>query len=677
MWKIRFKNINYLLVIIILVTLFLRLYDLGGKSLAYDEIYEMFMGKKDISYIIGHVHPLHSPLNQIITHCFLSLGKNDVVLRLPSVLWGVLSVGAIYLMGKLLFGKKEGLFAAFLLCISPYHIRYSQEGRMYTLLVLAAILSMYFFWQSFLKTGKKGLPGYIITSLLALYTQFFAVFILLSQLIFLGLGSSLSLFAGWGIKITRKKLIFFFAALLIILIAYSPQLVSIIRHTLSAKSFAVCTVAAEESALKQYPQPPSPGKLFWIYSGANGTNSAVYATFFFLGILGSLPKTYRLALLYLLVYSAIPFVCFLFITPTTIFSPRYFIFLLPVCYLLIARGMAAAWIGVNAIFSKKLASFGKYNRYITACFIPVLFLILDVKPLSLYYRNYAPWSGRVLKTDLRSMVGFLGRSAQPGDAFLLARPESEMPRLTLNYYLTEDQKKKLFEIEPQSLNETGAWRIGFGRQAPIHSPDFTPVKINQDFKNLGLSFAKAPVTVKELAITNSNFAVDRGEDYGWGDTTAGNNIPDGWELRQDDSQTPPGYSLDLIKEDYSGDNKFVKVTDHVSHPHFTLASRMLPVSPGKRYWFSTRIKGSEDFFYLFSPGSKIVFLDSDLNPISHPHDTGFPVKIAQADGWELLAQNGFIPSSARYARIVLYEVNGWEGKISMFSRPRFFIDSPD
>ena len=132
-----------------------------------------------------------------------------------------------------------------------------------------------------------------------------------------------------------------------------------------------------------------------------------------------------------------------------------------------------------------------------------------------------------------------------------------------------------------------------------------------------------------------------------------------------------------MEGDPPGENKIIKVIDHVSNPHFYLASRMFPVSPGKRYWFSARINGSEDFFYLYAPGWKIVFLDSDLNPISQPRDTGFPVKIEQEDGWELLALNGFVPSSARYARIALYEVNGRKGKVSMFSRPRFFIDSRD
>ena len=53
----------------------------------------------------------------------------------------------IYAVGRQLFNKQVGLVAALILALSSFNITYSQEARMYTLMVLLALLSMYFFWR--------------------------------------------------------------------------------------------------------------------------------------------------------------------------------------------------------------------------------------------------------------------------------------------------------------------------------------------------------------------------------------------------------------------------------------------------------------------------------------------------------------------------------------------------
>src|SRR5260221_9689295 len=53
------------------------------------------------------------------------IGKNEPwVLRLPSALFGILTVWGLYFLGKELFGKKIGLLAAFFLATNFWHINF-------------------------------------------------------------------------------------------------------------------------------------------------------------------------------------------------------------------------------------------------------------------------------------------------------------------------------------------------------------------------------------------------------------------------------------------------------------------------------------------------------------------------------------------------------------------------
>ena len=60
-------------------------------------------------------------------------GTGEVIVRLPSVIFGIVTVGITYLIGKKLRSAKLGLLAALLLAVNPLHIYYSQEARMYSL----------------------------------------------------------------------------------------------------------------------------------------------------------------------------------------------------------------------------------------------------------------------------------------------------------------------------------------------------------------------------------------------------------------------------------------------------------------------------------------------------------------------------------------------------------------
>ena len=75
---------------------------------------------------------------------WLSLGGvNDFTLRYFSLLCGVGLVAVVFVLARRLFGMRAAFVAAWLTAVSPVHIWYSGEGKMYTLQPLLLLLALY------------------------------------------------------------------------------------------------------------------------------------------------------------------------------------------------------------------------------------------------------------------------------------------------------------------------------------------------------------------------------------------------------------------------------------------------------------------------------------------------------------------------------------------------------
>ncbi len=160
------RTVRLAAVIIILCAALLRTHRLDFKSLDADEVFTVAIGDSDNSLLDVLSIPLHNTPTAkpafyfLVTHFFLRLEDHDFLLRFPSLAFGVLGVAATYAVGTKLFGRKEGLTAAFLLCISPLHVRYSQMARFYPLLMTFSLLSLYFLYRTTFVVVGRVLPNY-------------------------------------------------------------------------------------------------------------------------------------------------------------------------------------------------------------------------------------------------------------------------------------------------------------------------------------------------------------------------------------------------------------------------------------------------------------------------------------------------------------------------------------
>jgi 4-amino-4-deoxy-L-arabinose transferase-like glycosyltransferase len=134
--------------IILILGLVFRLFSLN-QSLWLDEATTALVSKMPIADFFGKFMPadFHPPLYYIIVHYWsLLFGTSEISLRLPSVIFGILTIYVVYLIAKEVKMKWPYL-AALYLATSGLHIYYSQEARMYAL----AALLVSFLVLSFIK----------------------------------------------------------------------------------------------------------------------------------------------------------------------------------------------------------------------------------------------------------------------------------------------------------------------------------------------------------------------------------------------------------------------------------------------------------------------------------------------------------------------------------------------
>ena len=169
-----------------LIALFLRIAFLGYESLWADEVVTIRDSLKPITDIVNQRWDPHPPLYYLLLHYWLKLDQSDAFTRLPSVIFGVTSVWLIYQIGLRLASRRAAWFMAMLLAVSPLHIWYSQETRMYAMVVMWALAST-FLWILLLQERYKSLwvwVGYIVTTCLGLYTHYSMLLIVIGQNLF-------------------------------------------------------------------------------------------------------------------------------------------------------------------------------------------------------------------------------------------------------------------------------------------------------------------------------------------------------------------------------------------------------------------------------------------------------------------------------------------------------------
>jgi mannosyltransferase len=187
-WIVTHRTI-LLLSLITGIGLFLRFYTLGSESIWFDEAASIFSAKQPVIDMLKAcvAWQRHPPLHFITLKMWINLfGDSEVSVRMLSAIFGIASIPLIFLVGKKLFNDRVGLLASFLLSISSFAIYYSQETRAYAMLLFLTLLSFVFFIRimKHQDAGKLYFIAYFITNTLLIYTHYFGLFVIASQLFY-------------------------------------------------------------------------------------------------------------------------------------------------------------------------------------------------------------------------------------------------------------------------------------------------------------------------------------------------------------------------------------------------------------------------------------------------------------------------------------------------------------
>lgn len=178
------------LTLLLIITIFgfiFRMSYLNKAALTDDEIYCYYLAKQAFPFGILNTifnQDIHAPLYFFILHFWMKLfGESDVILRLLSVIFGIINIPVGYFIGKKLLSKKLGLIIAAFISFSGLLIYYSQEVKFYSLLPLLVSLS-FLYLIDVMKKEKPALydyAGLIVSNLAILYTYTFGVIFIFFQ----------------------------------------------------------------------------------------------------------------------------------------------------------------------------------------------------------------------------------------------------------------------------------------------------------------------------------------------------------------------------------------------------------------------------------------------------------------------------------------------------------------
>ncbi len=128
-----------------LLAFLLRVYRLDYQSLWRDEVDAVIFATREVGAILATFATVgeNGSLYFLGLHFWIDLfGRSEFAIRFPSVVFGVLAVLATYHLGREVVGRSVGVIGACLLAVSPYHVWYGQEAKMYAVISFLAPLSL-------------------------------------------------------------------------------------------------------------------------------------------------------------------------------------------------------------------------------------------------------------------------------------------------------------------------------------------------------------------------------------------------------------------------------------------------------------------------------------------------------------------------------------------------------
>jgi len=472
----------FFIIAIVILSIYLRMYRIDTKDIWLDEANTVLISETNLSGIFSKLELDSSPpFFYLILHYWMKLfGQTEAGLRTLSTVFGVLLVIALFFIGRKLFTTEVGIYAALFAAISPIHIMYSQEVRMYTLLSFISVLSMYFFLQFILGGKKTQLFWYTVATTVCLYTHNYGFFLLPAQLLILCI-----------FRRERKTLITWLVGTGCVILAYLVWLSVFLNQLKNGTHYAWIQYFWERygfwGSLLQSLKSFSPGGTQPPYVALNNFTWAPFLPVVFISILlvfGVVQfvikkqkfREYKTATFWLFMYFSIPLIIAGLVS--IIFSPVY---VAGRCDQLVFPSLCIfAAFSISAIKPRGL-------RYVAI----IILLVFSFKTMGDYYRSNLKYGDKKIASVIR-------RNLQSGDALLF----TSLTRASVEYYLREEKSQlNLFSYPLEMADHMGNQDIEDmlkDSKRLIREADFLEKKIRHSSRSRRLFILWVPNPVNEF-----------------------------------------------------------------------------------------------------------------------------------------------------------------------------------
>ena len=346
------------MLLLLLLALALRLYRLSAPSLWYDEGVTAAISQRSLADLARWTaDDIQPPLYYVLVAGWTRLaGASEWALRFPSAAAGLLTLPLLLALHRRLWRLAAGPVAPsalpllLLAACAPLWVYYAQEARNYTLLTALGALFAYLLLRVLTTSAPRPRRwlwlAAVLTAAAALYTHYFALFLLLALGLFYLLGVWLRRRAD-----LRPRLVEAGLAGMATLLLYTPWLPFLLnRYRVDAsywqgplkigealRHLAInVTLGAPEMMLE-------PAAVAWLPAWGLIVAAALIGLGLILGRPGNRRRA-GLPALFLLLYLLLPTLLILLLAwRTPKFNPRYLMLVTPAFYLLLGGGLISLW----------------------------------------------------------------------------------------------------------------------------------------------------------------------------------------------------------------------------------------------------------------------------------------------------------------------------------------------
>jgi mannosyltransferase len=164
----------------------LAFHRIGSQSFWLDEAFSVAVAQRSLPEVWGIItsDQANMALYYLLLHWWLPLGQDEAAIRSLSALCTTLAVVPLWALGRQLADHWTTSLAAVLFSTNAFLVaRAAQEARGYGLTVLVTTSAAYLFVRAIDRDSTRAWAAYTVVGALAMYTHYFAVWVLLAHFI--------------------------------------------------------------------------------------------------------------------------------------------------------------------------------------------------------------------------------------------------------------------------------------------------------------------------------------------------------------------------------------------------------------------------------------------------------------------------------------------------------------